>query len=198
MLVDNQVSNEALTSGLVARIEGGDRIAEEELVNHYWKGLYFILNRRSNDVQLAADIAQETFIVVISKARDGKIQNPVALPAFIRQTGINLMIGHFRKESRRATDAFGEVNVEIPDYSNDVVKAVESREAVRLVQQLVDELKVQRDRAILDAYYMKGDDKTKICQRLELSPEHFDRVLYRARQRLKQLMEFKLGESRVP
>lgn len=180
---------------LVERIGAGDKQAEDELVSKYWKSLYFILNRRCNDTHLAADIAQDTFIVVITKARNGDINKPEAISAFIRQTGVNLLIGHFRKETRRGTEAFGEVNIEVPDQKTSITRAVESNQTLALVQQLMNEMKVERDRDILVSFYAKEQTKADICSRLELTPAHFDRVLHRARSRLKQLIEFKLGDQ---
>ena len=192
---DQAGQNLTLASELVTRIGAGDKSAEEELVSKYWKSLYFILNRRCSDTQLAADLAQDTFIVVISKARNGEINKPEALSAFIRQTGVNLLIAHFRKETRRATDVHGEVAFEIPDQKSNVARAVESNQALKLVQQLIEEMKVERDRDILISYYAKEEEKSSICKRLELTPAHFDRVLFRARTRLKQLIDFKMGAN---
>ena len=179
---------------MVTRIGEGDALAESALVNKYYKSLHFILMRRcNNDEQLAADIAQDTFIVVINKAREKKINSPEAIAAFIRQTGVNLMIAHFRKETRRATDNYGEVSIEVPDVTSNVSRAVESNQTLNLVQQLIEEMKVERDRDILLSYYAKEEEKSSICSRLELTPAHFDRVLFRARSRLKQLIDFKIG-----
>jgi len=194
VLLEDQVEAEVSPAGeLVVRIGDGDASAETELVNKYWKSLYFILNRRCNDNQLASDIAQDAFVVVITKARNGEINTPDAIAGFIRQTGVNLLIAHFRKETRRATDRHGEVSFEIPDDKSNVERAVESRDSLKLVQQLIGEMKVERDRDLLISYYAKEEEKSSICDRLELTSAHFDRVLFRARSRLKQLIDFKLG-----
>lgn len=195
MLGDQEKSQEFSSGSIVQRIRGGDAAAEAELVHKYWKSLYFILKKRCHDEQLASDTAQDTFIVVISKARKGEINNPEAIAAFIRQTGINILLGHFRKEQRRATETHGEVVFEIPDHSSNTTRAVEAKQSVQLVQQLISEMSVERDKDILISYYGNEEEKNSICARLKLSPAHFDRVLFRARSRLKQLIDFKLGGS---
>jgi len=182
-------------ASMVLRIGNGDTKAEAELVEKYYKTLLFILKRRCNDPQLAADLAQDAIIVVIAKARAKEINKPEAIAAFIRQTGVNLMIAHFRRETRRATDTYGEVEIDFPDQTNNVSRAVESNQALKLVQQLIGEMTVERDRDILVSYYAKEEEKSSICDRLELTPAHFDRVLYRAKNRLKQLIDFKMGGS---
>ncbi len=194
MLDSQQAAQNDSGALMVTRIGEGDALAESALVDKYYKSLHFILMRRcNNDEQLAADIAQDAFIVVISKAREKKINSPEAISAFIRQTGVNLMIAHFRKETRRATDTYGEVSIEVPDITTNVSRAVESNQTLGLVQQLIEEMKVERDRDILLSYYAKEEEKSSICNRLELTPAHFDRVLFRARSRLKQLIDFKIG-----
>jgi RNA polymerase sigma factor (sigma-70 family) len=198
VLLRDKVDKDISPAGeLVVRIGKGDLSAETELVKKYWRSLFFIINRRCNDNQLASDITQDAFIVVIAKARSGEINTPDAIAGFIRQTGVNLLIAHFRKETRRATDTHGEVSFEIPDDKSNVERAVESRDSLKLVQQLISEMKVERDKDLLISYYAKEEEKTSICKRLELTPAHFDRVLFRARSRLKQLIDFKLGDQNV-
>jgi RNA polymerase sigma-70 factor, ECF subfamily len=46
---------------------------------------------------------------------------------------------------------------------------------------------VPRDRRLLRGYYVLDQDKEALCQELELSQEHFDRVLHRARARFREL-----------
>ena len=185
------------TDELVGRILLGDQTAEDELIRNYWKGLYFILNRRSRDPQLAADLAQDTFIVVIEKARSGKINSPESLVSFIRQVGINLMLAHYRKEKRRATDGFDSLDVKFPDSQTNISQQVELHDSISFVQQVIDEMPVARDKEILMSYYMQEESKRDICSRLNLNSLHFDRVLFRARTRLKQLIDFKLGGTSV-
>jgi len=65
------------------------------------------------------------------------------------------------------------------------------------VSQLLDELSIERDKDILRSFYLEEQEKQAICERLNLTSAHFDRVLFRARNRLKELIEFKLGDQNV-
>lgn len=178
---------------LVDRIHAGEQAAEQDLVSQYWRSLYFILNRRANDPELAADMAQETFIVVINKARSGQIENPAALSAFIRQVGVNLLIASYRKDTRRKTDTSEDIQVHFPDDSIDVQSKLNSKELSSIVRQVMEELPTPRDKDLLYRYFVYGQAKDVICQEFDLTPAHFDRVLHRARNRLKQILEVKLG-----
>ena len=44
-------------------------------------------------------------------------------------------------------------------------------------------------RQLLIRFYLDGADKQQLCQDLGLSPKHFDRVLMRARTRLRTIIE---------
>jgi RNA polymerase sigma-70 factor (ECF subfamily) len=181
---------------IVARISSGDKLAEQELVSTYYRGLIFILNRQTQNQALSEDLAQDTFILVIQKARDNGITNPAALSAFIRQIGINLLIGHKRKETRRDTHGVDDIEIHAPTENMEISRALHSDKLLQITTQLLDELKTPRDKEILQSYFIYDKNKQQICQDLDLSAEHFDRVLFRARQRLKQLIQHKLVDPR--
>jgi RNA polymerase sigma-70 factor (ECF subfamily) len=53
-----------------------------------------------------------------------------------------------------------------------------------------------RDRLILTRFYLEEEDKDSICRDLSLDALQFDKVLHRARGRLKSLLEAQgLGKS---
>lgn len=179
---------------IVSRISLGDKLAEQELVSTYYRGLIFILNRQTQNQALSEDLAQDTFILVIQKARENEITNPAALSGFIRQIGINLLIGHKRKETRRDTHGVDDIEIHAPTNSMEISRALHSDKLLQITTQLLNELKTPRDKEILQNYFIYDKNKQQICQDLDLSAEHFDRVLFRARQRLKQLIQHKLGD----
>jgi len=172
---------------LVRDIASGDKVAEQRLVSQYWHNLFVILLHRSKNRALAEDLCQETFIVVLQKARASKIENPDSIGAFIRQVGINLLIAHYRKEQRRDTETNSEIEAE--DLSPNLHRILHSQRAIEHVHQLIAELPTERDREVLKHFYIYEHDKAAICNYLDLSAEHFDRVLYRAKDRLKKILE---------
>jgi RNA polymerase sigma-70 factor, ECF subfamily len=67
-----------------------------------------------------------------------------------------------------------------PLPSNDSVDQLLWAEIVR---QVVEELPLPRDREILSRFYLSDEDCTVICDDLKLAREHFNRVLFRVRNR---------------
>ena len=176
---------------LLEKIKLGDKQAEQALVQKYYKNLQYILFQRSSDHELANDLAQEAFIVVINKARNGQIENPSALGAFIRNVGVNLLIAHYRKETRHKTDTAEDIDIQFGEASPLLHEQLNSKKVGELVMQMVKELPTDRDRELLLRYFAYGHEKHEVCEALELSTAHFDRVLHRARNRLKQILHLK-------
>jgi RNA polymerase sigma-70 factor (ECF subfamily) len=65
----------------------------------------------------------------------------------------------------------------------------DDRQLAEAVAALLEELPTERDRQMLMRFYLDGTDKQQLCRELGLSPKHFDRVLMRARTRLRTIIE---------
>lgn len=178
---------------LLESIFHGDKAAEKKLVDTYYKTLFYILFKQTQDHSLTQDLCQDAFLIVLTKARNGEIKNTETIGAFIRSVGVNLLIEFKRKQMRQKTDASDNVEALAVNNNDIVVKDIEKTKALELVQQIIQELPNQRDRQLLRDYFLYGKSKASICQSFDLKTEHFDRVLYRARQRLKQLLALKLN-----
>jgi RNA polymerase sigma-70 factor (ECF subfamily) len=63
---------------------------------------------------------------------------------------------------------------------------------------VLEALPVTRDREIVKRFYLDEEDKERICGELGLSPVHFDRVIFRARQRMRAMLEsMGIGKSDI-
>lgn len=177
----------AVASDLVSRIQQGDMLAEKHMIQRYQRGLMYALRRKANgDTAIADDICQETWRIVIEKVRDGSVRQPDKLAAFILQTGNNQMIMHFRRNaSSKNNNEIEQTDDENTGPSNNY----ERERKGKLVRRVLQELATDRDREILTRYYLQEQDKGEICLALELSDLHFNRVLFRAKQRLKKFIE---------
>lgn len=173
---------------LIERIVQGDRQAEKQLVDFYYQGLLFILYRQTEVMSLAEDLAQDSFVIVLRKLRNGDLRNANALASFIRQTGINTLIAYRRQQSRRQTEPTESCDAFV-DSSSGLLQSVHKEDAARLVKSLLAQMSTSRDREVLTRYYLHDEDKHTICAHFGLTPAHFDRVLFRARQRLRNLVE---------
>lgn len=178
---------------LAERIGRGDRSAEQALVLRYSRGLMIMLKKRTGDAQMAEDLHQETFRIVIERLRDRPLEDAAKLTAFIQQVGRNLHTGEIRKLANRKTDADSESIAVMPDPAHGQLSRLIRQEAIVSVRKLIDELKTDRDREILRRFYILDEEKASICASLDLDSAHFDRVISTARQRFSKLVKSRSG-----
>ncbi|GAB4183339.1 MAG: hypothetical protein Tsb002_05440 [Wenzhouxiangellaceae bacterium] len=174
---------------LASRIAAGDHAAEALLYEKYAKAILFLLQQRCNSPMLAEDLLHETFRIVIERLRAQALDDPNKLTAYMHRVAINLAIGEIRKSQRRNTVLDTDTVNESASLEPGIIEKINKEQIASLIRRQLKEMKVERDRELLRLYFVLEYDKADICERLDLTPQHFDRVLYRAKQRFRQLVE---------
>lgn len=173
-------------AGLVGRIREGDSRAEAELVERYRRGIAIILRAESLNAAAVDDLFQETFRIALEKIRQGDLRDPRRLSGFICSLARNLVIDHFRKVAARRTTGDTKL-AEIASVRVDPLETLLRIERGEFVRRILSEMPSDRDRQILFRYYVAEDEKDAICRDLDLTSLHFNRVLFRARERYRDL-----------
>lgn len=176
---------------LVGRIQAGDLEAEARLVESFGRKLTFLLARWTGSREAARDLCQETLRLALEKVRQGKVQQPGKLPAFLHGVARNLAARHLQAEHRwrerhLELDAASEVQ---GDAAGGQLARLLGRERAELVHQVLSALPKSRDREVLGRYYLTDQPKAQICAELGVDEAHFKRVLFRARERYRILFE---------
>lgn len=187
---DSPSTNE---SDLAARVARGDRQAETTFVRQYQRAVTLVLQSRNVQPDRVHDLTQETFIVVIARLRSNGIHDTNRIGGFLRQTAINLANSERRKILRQRTDTDNDSIEVIVDEALGPADSVELEQLLSLIGELMDELPMRRDRELLQRYLVNEEDKFALCGEYSLTSEHFDRVLHRARIRLKELLDKRRG-----
>jgi RNA polymerase sigma-70 factor (ECF subfamily) len=172
--------------GLVGRIREGDSGADAELVERYRRGIAIILRAESRNAAAVDDLFQETFRIALEKIRQGDLRDPRRLSGFICSLARNLVIDHFRKVAARRTTGDAKL-AEIASVRVDPLETLLRIERGEFVRRVLSEMPSDRDRQILFRYYVAEDEKDAICRDLDLTSLHFNRVLFRARERYRDL-----------
>lgn len=178
----------SVSAELARRIAAGDREAETELVLRYGKGVLYVLRRWCSDQQLAEDIWQDTFRIALEKLRESMISDPSRLAGYLRGIAQNLVTGDTRKKVRQGTSAQTDLVEKAQDHRSDPLTTLTRGQVQVIVRELLEELTVKRDREILRRLFVHDEDRTRICQDLQLDPQHFNRVLHRAKKRFRELL----------
>lgn len=174
---------------LARRIAAGDEAAEANLVDRFGRGLRYMLLRLCGDPSQADDLFQETFRVVLEKLRRGDLREPEKLSGFIRGIARNLWVGVTRKRRRRGDPAPLDAVPEPIDSSTGSLGRVLIEEDRRRVRQILGELRSARDREVLYRFYIAEEPRSVISRDLGLAERQLNVVLFRARQRFRQLLE---------
>jgi RNA polymerase sigma-70 factor (ECF subfamily) len=170
-------------------VQGLDRAAIESLIAKQYTGLRLLILRRTGDAEVAADLLNEAACTAWEKWQGGLVQRPEEIGGYIFQVAMNLLRNHRRsvadRSDRRASpDALDS----LPDTTEATDRWLEKKVALQ-VRHILQELRTPRDREILTRFYLQDQDKDAICRDLSLDADQFDRVLHRARGRLKELAE---------
>jgi len=173
---------------LVRRIRAGDAAAESDLVSRYGRGVSMLIRRTSRDASMVDDVFQQTFQTVLEKVRRGDLREPEKLSTFIGALARNLVIHHFRKVAAHRTSGSVE-EVGAADPAPGPLESLLRLERASIVRRVLAELPSERDREILFRFYIAEDEKDAICRDLDLTSLHFNRVLFRARERYRELYE---------
>jgi len=178
---------------IVAAALLGDRQAESRMLIALRPGVLAVLRfgafHRWVD---AEDLTQETLQIVVERVRAGTIDDPRKVFAFAAATARNLALNSARKMLRQQTVVDSELVDEIAqnlEMEQNELSESDDRHLAQAVMALLDELPTPRDRQVLIRFYLDGTDKQTLCRELGLSPKHFDRVLMRARSRLRTIIE---------
>ncbi len=188
-------SNETELADLVRRIIVGDGRAEEELVRRYKDGVSIIIRKVVQNHFVTEDISQETFKKALEKIRHGDVREPERLSGFICSMARNLAIDYVRKERKASKETEIEKPELIPATAPDQFEQLYRKERAGIVRQVINELKVKRDREVILRYFIAEEDKDQICAELGLTRGQFNGVIFRALKRYKELYLKLVGED---
>ena len=169
---------------IVHAIAQGKRDAEARFVAEFRPGILRLLERLTADAALAEDLTHDTMIVVLQKLRSDALRDASKLSSYAYQTARYLYLCWLRKSSNRLVFSESLDNLEsgIPLPEHQLFSDIDREHLYRSI----NDLKVARDREILMRHYVHEQSKPEICEALLLSSQHFDRVISRARLRLRK------------
>jgi RNA polymerase sigma-70 factor, ECF subfamily len=165
-----------------------DPVAQLAAVYRDYPGLRALILRRVRDPEVAADILQDAAVTTLEKLRTGEIAHPEKLGGYLYRVALNHLRNHHRKDRTALSSA--EALDELAAPANDPEwENVGRPQWANAARRMLDEMPVARDREILARFYLDDEDRETICRELRLSEEHFNRVIFRARNRFRELLE---------
>jgi RNA polymerase sigma-70 factor (ECF subfamily) len=148
-------------------------------------GLQLQLARVIRDRDLAADILQDAVVTALQKLRAGEISDRAQLDGYVYRVALNHFRNHLRKDKSQVSDPGAAVDLieehEPPD-------SLQAAQWAKVVKQMLKEVSPARDRELLVRFYLHEETKEQLCKSLGLSDLHFNRVIFRARERFRELL----------
>jgi RNA polymerase sigma-70 factor (ECF subfamily) len=159
------------------------------MITQEYFGLRLLITRRTRDPEIAADLLNEAICTSWEKWRAGEIRQPQQIAGYVFQVAMNLLRNLRRVVAERSDRRVSlESAQEKQLLATSEEPSLEDRIALK-VRELILSLGSARDRMVLVRFYLEEDDKDSICRDLALSPLQFDKVLHRARRRLRESLE---------
>jgi RNA polymerase sigma-70 factor, ECF subfamily len=177
-----------LPAPLDAALPVSDPVSQLAAVYRDYPGLRALILQRVRDPDVAADILQDAAVTTLEKLRAGAIAHPENLGGYLYRVALNHLRNHRRKDRSSVSSPEGLEDLADGEDDTDCERVGRSQWHVA-VRQLLDEMPGVRDRDILARFYLGDEDKGKICRDLGLSQQHFNRVIFRARNRFKEILE---------
>ena len=171
---------------IVANIRRGDRPMEAVFFQRYYAGVKRHLARYIHNTSHAEDIAHDALLTVLLRLRNKSIEQPQFLDRFVYQTAKFSYYSWLRRPANQP--GLFEPLAEHQDPM-DTEQQFLRAEQRRLLLVLIGTLRVERDREILRRAYIHDETKLATCEALALTTSHFDRIIFRARERLKHKLE---------
>jgi RNA polymerase sigma-70 factor, ECF subfamily len=151
-------------------------------------GLRAQLARVTGSAELAADLLQDAVVTALQKLNAGEISDPAHLDGYVYRVAVNHLLNHRRKD-RSHTHCESVDEVADATEAGLPTESVEADQWAQVARRLLQEVHPVRDRELLVRFYLKEERKEELCRELGLTESHFNRVIYRARQRFRELLQ---------
>jgi RNA polymerase sigma-70 factor (ECF subfamily) len=160
-----------------------DRAQITTLIKVHYSGLINLVGGLVKSKDLAAEMVHQAIAITLEHIKAGRIGSTDHIPGYVYKTCQNLLRNHRRSMSNRpelrADPAYLET---LPDDEQvDFSDQQRIKESVRFALRSLS----SRDRDVVMRFYLYDEDKDVICRDFQLSSITFNKIISRARQRLK-------------
>jgi RNA polymerase sigma-70 factor, ECF subfamily len=152
-----------------------------------------LLQRKLLNRELAADLLNEAIVIALEHLRSGRLGESERIAGYVFRITMNLLRNYQRNMNNRR-DLRATID-SLPSLTHASEVNLDQQRIKELVRRVIESLGTARERDIVRRYYLDEETKESICTTLGVSPQNFDKIVFRARQRLKAVLESR-GYSR--
>ncbi|MCM4168868.1 RNA polymerase sigma-H factor [Arenibacter antarcticus] len=161
----------------------GDRAAQLEIYNRYYKGMYNISKRIVKDSAVAEDVMQESLLTAFTKLDTFK--GEVSFGAWLKRIVINNSIQHYRKQIKRHEIGINNVLYKVEDnegyVADDGIDELKAQKVIETMKLLKDNYRIS-----LTLYLIEGYDYEEISEIMQITYANCRTMISRAKNSLRQ------------
>ncbi len=179
---------------LVGQIQRGEDGGMEHLYRLFSRGIRYYLCRQLGAQELE-DKVHDTFLIVVHAIQRGDLREPERLMGFVR-TIVRRQVAAYIDDAvhQRREQADIESGTTVADGTQNPEQMAMARQKAELMRMVLASLS-QRDRDILERFYLKEQTQEQICHEMSLSETQFRLLKSRAKARFGEIGRKKLLTS---
>ena len=159
-------------------------------------GLKAQLTRVTRNADVAADLLQDAIVTALNKLRTGEIEHRSQLDGYVYRVALNHFRNYRRKDKSAVSDPERANTLEDAAAEARPARSIQNEQWSGVVRRLLGEMSSPRDREVLVRFYLKEEERSALCRSLGLTDLQFNRVIFRARERFRELLEHRgFGKS---
>lgn len=177
---------------LVDRIQHGQDSGMEDLYRLFSRGIRYYLCRQLGPQELD-DKVHDTFVIVVQAIQRGELREPDRLMGFVRTVVRRQVAAHIdRAVHSRREEVDLDVGVRVADRGRNPEQTAAFRQKVEFMLGVLGNLS-DRDREILNRFYLREQSHEQICREMGLTETQFRLLKSRAKARFGEIGRRKLN-----
>jgi RNA polymerase sigma-70 factor, ECF subfamily len=182
---DSSVELFSFDRAYVERLRDGDPSTEDHFVSYFEQLLRIKLRARMLPADTVDELRQETFSRVIAALRkQGGIQQPEGLGAFVNSVCNNVLLEFYRARSR--TESLEDSHLQKTDKVLDLEGLLVTRQSDEHISHVLEGLP-KKDQQLLRAIFLEERDKDEVCRIFGVDRDYLRVLLHRAKDKFKVL-----------
>ncbi|MXN89860.1 sigma-70 family RNA polymerase sigma factor [Flavobacterium sp. Sd200] len=167
---------------LISLCKQGNRNAQFEVYNRYYKPMYNTALRIVKDAHWAEDVMQEAFLKAFTKLE--LFKGEVTFGAWLKKIVVNHSIDNYKKINRNTADSLDDVLYKVEDdgYKQEAVldfTSMKVQQVIAALQQLKESYRI-----VLTLLYIEGYDHEEISDILGITAGNCRTTISRAKESL--------------
>lgn len=166
------------------------KVPAQEALLANMAGLRAQLARVTGSADLAADLLQDAIVTALQKLNAGEIRDAAHLDGYIYRVALNHLRNHRRKDRVHTGGFQNGIGTGVDEIQTaGPTESLEADQWAQVAKKVLQEVNPVRDRALLVRFYLQEQSKEELCREYGLTEQHFNRVIYRARDRFRKLLQ---------